>query len=107
VDPYNAKVLRAAMGAHFHVPVEIDVPLDRLGKRFARIARLDTQGTSIQSPKFRDYPCYLFGNEARGLPADVASASQFTAFTIPGSGAIESLNLATAVNLCAYELVRA
>ena len=107
VDPYNAKVLRAAMGAHFHVPVEIDVPLDSLGKRFARIARLDTQGTSIQSPKFRDYPCYLFGNEARGLPADVASASQFTAFTIPGSGAIESLNLATAVNLCAYELVRA
>lgn len=83
------------------------MPLDSLGNRFTLIARLDTHGTSIQSPTFRDYPCYLFGNEARGLPTDVDSASQFTAFTIPGSGAIESLNLATAVNLCAYELVRA
>jgi TrmH family RNA methyltransferase len=106
VDPYNAKVLRAAMGAHFHVPVETDVPLERLSERFTRIARLDTQGTSIQAPQFRDYPCYLFGNEARGLPTDIATGPKFTAFTIPGSGAIESLNLATAVNLCAYELVR-
>jgi TrmH family RNA methyltransferase len=106
VDPYNAKALRAAMGAHFHVPVEIGVPLDSLGTRFTRIARLDTQGTSIQSPQFRDYPCYLFGNEARGLPIEGVPAMQTTAFTIPGGGAIESLNLATAVNLCAYELVR-
>jgi TrmH family RNA methyltransferase len=106
VDPYNAKVLRAAMGAHFHVPVEIDVPLDSLSARFSRIARLETHGVSIQSPEFRDYPCYLFGNEARGLPADITPALQSAAFTIPGSGAVESLNLATAVNLCAYELVR-
>jgi TrmH family RNA methyltransferase len=27
-------------------------------------------------------------------------------FSIPGSGALESLNLATAVNMCAYELNR-
>jgi TrmH family RNA methyltransferase len=106
VDPYNAKVLRAAMGAHFHVPVETDVPLESLSERFTRIARLDTLGASIQAPQFRDYPCYLFGNEARGLPADLTSGPRFAAFTIPGSGAIESLNLATAVNLCAYELVR-
>lgn len=106
VDPYNAKVLRAAMGAHFHVPVETDVPLESLSERFTRIARLDTLGASIQAPQFLDYPCYLFGNEARGLPADLTSGPRFAAFTIPGSGPIESLNLATAVNLCAYELVR-
>ncbi|NDE02308.1 MAG: RNA methyltransferase, partial [Gammaproteobacteria bacterium] len=90
----------------FHVPVETDVPLESLSERFTRIARLDTQGTGIQAPQFRDYPCYLFGNEARGLPDDIATDPRFTAFTIPGSGTIESLNLATAVNLCAYELVR-
>jgi TrmH family RNA methyltransferase len=28
------------------------------------------------------------------------------AFMIPGSGAIESLNLAAVVNMCAYELSR-
>ena len=27
-------------------------------------------------------------------------------FTIPGSGAIESLNLASSVNMCAYEIRR-
>jgi len=106
VDPYNAKVLRAAMGAHFHVPVETDVPLETLVERYTHVARLDMQGTSIQSPQFRDFPCYLFGNEARGLPGDTATGARFTSFTIPGSGVIESLNLATAVNLCAYELVR-
>ena len=46
VDPYNPKVIRASMGAIFHVPVEIDVPLDSLQARFGRIACLDTQGDS-------------------------------------------------------------
>ena len=29
-----------------------------------------------------------------------------TAFSIPGSGAIESLNVAASVNICQYELAR-
>jgi len=37
VDVHNGKVVRASMGAIFHVPVEIDVPLDSLPARFPRM----------------------------------------------------------------------
>ncbi len=106
VDVHNGKAVRASMGALFHVPIEIDVPIESLPARFARIARLDLQGPSIAVPEFRGFDCYLYGNEARGLPRAVHAAVPTTAFTIPGSGAIESLNVAAAVNICQYELAR-
>lgn len=106
VDPHNAKVVRATMGAIFHVPIELDVELDSLRKRFARIACLDMAGESLQSPGFRTFDCYLFGNEARGVPREQLTALDAQPFTIAGSGAIESLNLASVVNICVYELNR-
>jgi TrmH family RNA methyltransferase len=107
VEPFNAKVIRASMGAVFHVPVETDVPLASLTARYPRIACLDTRGTPITAASFRDHDCYLFGSEAHGLPNAEAGAPAAALFTIPGSGLIESLNVAAAVNLCAYELTRA
>ncbi|MEO6080599.1 MAG: RNA methyltransferase [Steroidobacteraceae bacterium] len=106
VDVHNAKVVRASMGAIFHVPVEIDVPIDALPARFGRIACLDLQGQPIAAPAFRSFDCYLFGNEARGLPREVLAAVKAQAFTIAGTGAIESLNVAATVNICQYELSR-
>jgi len=104
VDPYNSKVVRSSMGALFHVPLEIEVPLDILPERFSRIACLDMKGQSINSAEFSDFDCYFFGNEARGVPLENKILNSATAFTIPGSGAIESLNLASAVNMCIYQL---
>lgn len=106
VDPYNAKAIRASMGALFHVPVEVDVALTDVQARYPRIARLDTGGESILAPSFRTFDAYLFGNEARGIPADVTRTLATCAFAIRGSGTIESLNVATAVNICAWELKR-
>lgn len=106
VDPYNPKVVRASMGAIFHVPIELDVELNSLSKRFARIACLDMNGDSLQSSRFKAFDCYLFGNEARGVPREQLSALSAQPFTIAGGGAIESLNLASAVNICVYELSR-
>lgn len=106
VDPYNSKVLRASVGAIFHVPVETDVPLVSLRARFPRLACLDMRGEPLQSATFREFDCYLFGNEARGVPRDQLAALDAQAFTIAGSGAIESLNVASAVNICVYELKR-
>jgi TrmH family RNA methyltransferase len=60
----------------------------------------------LQSQEFRQFDCYLFGNEARGVPRDQLGALDPRPFTIAGSGAIESLNLASAVNMCVYELNR-
>ena len=106
VDVHNGKVVRASMGAIFHVPVEIDVPMPGLSERFARIAALDLGGEPVASPAFRKFDCYVFGNEARGLPRDRMGALGARLFTIPGTGAIESLNVAAAVNMCLYELNR-
>lgn len=107
VDPYNPKVVRASMGALFHVPLEIEIPLSQLAERYRRIACLDLQGEALTTPAFPQHDCYLFGNEARGVPQEALADLAATPFTIAGAGAIESLNLATSVNICAYELVRA
>lgn len=104
VDPFNPKVVRASMGAIFHVPMELDVALADLQKRHTQFAYLDMQGKPISNPEFADYQCYLFGNEARGVPKEALAKCNAQAFTIPGSGAIDSLNLASAVNMCAYQL---
>jgi TrmH family RNA methyltransferase len=106
VDPYNSKVVRASAGAIFHVPVELEVPLQVLRERFGRIACLDMSGEAVQSPSFKTHDCYLFGNEARGLPHAEVAALAAQPFTIAGGGGIESLNLASAVNMCVYELSR-
>jgi len=106
VDPYNPKVVRSSMGAIFHAPLELDVELDSLRSRFPRIACLDMNGDSLQSASFRRFDCYLFGNEARGVPREQLAALGAQPFTIAGCGAIESLNLAATVNMCAYELSR-
>lgn len=106
VDPYNPKVVRSSMGAIFHVPLELDVELGALLERFPRIACLDMQGEPLQSAGFADFDCYLFGNEARGVPREQLGALGARPFTIAGCGAIESLNLATTVNICVYELNR-
>jgi len=106
VDVHNGKVVRASMGAIFHVPVEFDVPLESLAARFPRIASLDLAGGQVASKIFREFDCYVFGNEARGLPREQMSALGARPFTIPGTGAIESLNVAATVNICLYELNR-
>jgi RNA methyltransferase, TrmH family len=107
VDVHNSKVVRASMGAIFHVPVEFDVAMDSLPGRFARIATLDLEGQPVASKAFRDFDCYVFGNEARGLPREELAGLSARPFTIPGTRAIESLNVAATVNICLYELNRA
>jgi TrmH family RNA methyltransferase len=104
VDPFNSKVVRSSMGAIFHVPIELDVDLNDLQNRFKRFAYLDLQGHSIASKEFTEYDCYLFGNEARGVPHEELAECKADAFTIAGGGAIDSLNLASAVNICVYQL---
>ncbi len=106
VDPFNPKVVRASMGAIFHVPLETEVPLDGLSSRYNSVACLDLNGDQLTAESFRQHDCYLFGNEARGVPHEALAQLAATPYTIPGNGEIESLNLASAVNMCAYELVR-
>lgn len=104
VDPYNPKVVRSSMGAIFHLPIEQGVDLTELNQRFKRFAYLDMQGDKVNTPQFSNYDCYLFGNEARGVPKQSLADCNAQPFTIAGCGKIDSLNLASAVNICVYQL---
>lgn len=104
VDPFNPKVVRASMGAIFHVPIELNIAISDLYQRFTRFAYLDMGGQSINSSSFNHFECYVFGNEARGVPTEALSDCDAKAFTIKGCGNIDSLNLASAVNICLYQL---
>jgi RNA methyltransferase, TrmH family len=112
VDPYNSKAVRASMGAIFHVPVETDLPVQQVSQRYQRLAALQMSGEPISAAAFRGFDCYVFGNEARGLPPAEVAALGASPFTIPGAvtsaggPAIDSLNLAAAVTLSVYELSR-
>jgi TrmH family RNA methyltransferase len=104
VDPYNPKAVRASLGALFHVPIEQDISAASLRERFRKIACLDLSGDNTRAEHFAHFDCYIFGNEARGVPAELVETLDAQRFAIAGSGVLESLNLATAVNICAYEL---
>ena len=109
VDPFNPKVVRASMGAIFHVPIEIDVTLEDLNQEIRLVksfACLDINGKPLSDPAFKEHNCFIFGNEARGLPHEILKKMNIETFSIQGSGVLESLNLAASVNMSAYELRR-
>ncbi len=56
---------------------------------------------------FRDGDCLLFGSESKGLPAGVRERFAGRVIGIPmPTGAVRSLNLATAVGVVLYEALR-
>ncbi|MFN5010316.1 MAG: TrmH family RNA methyltransferase [Gammaproteobacteria bacterium] len=111
VDPYNAKVVRASMGAVFELPVETEVTLDTVAQRHPRAALLDVGGRAVSDGDLNDFSCLMFGNEARGATPAMRALASDAVFSIPhgalpGGARVESLNLAATVNICAYELSR-
>ena len=106
VDPFNPKVVRASMGAIFHVPMQTEVAIASIAKDYSRIAALDMEGADIAGSHFASNELFVFGNEARGIPREEMAQLQARMYSIPGSGAVESLNLGTVVSICLYALSR-
>ncbi|MDE0774741.1 MAG: RNA methyltransferase [Nocardioides sp.] len=112
VDLYNPKTLRASVGSAFHLPVavETDVAAAIAAARAAGLTVLAADGageTDLHAPgDLLDAPtAWVFGNEAWGLPAEVAALADHRV-RIPIRGRAESLNLSTAAALCLYESAR-
>lgn len=106
VDVYNPKVVRSAVGSHFHTPIVLglDVPtlLQRL--REAGIRTLAADGTgpvSLYETDLRTPHAWVMGNEAWGLPPELLGACD-EAVAVPLYGKAESLNLAMAATVCLY-----
>ncbi len=111
VDVYNPKVVRSAVGSHFHVPLVLglDVPalLDRLRERGIRSLAADgTAATSLFDADLVTPHAWVMGNEAWGLPSQLLDACD-EAVAVPLYGQAESLNLAMAATVCLYASARA
>lgn len=113
VDLYNPKTLRASVGSAFHLPIAVERNIaDALAWVQAQgliVLAADGGGTlSVFDADeiLRGRVAWLFGNEAWGLPADIAALAD-RQVAIPIIGRAESLNLATAAAVCLYASARA
>lgn len=103
VDPFNPKVVRASAGALFNVPV-VGASLDEV-----RSAGFDLIGTSSHlgdrhnEADWSGRVAIVLGNEAHGL-SDDADVDRWV--RIEHRGRSESLNVAMAATILAFEAVR-
>ncbi len=113
VDAYNPKTVRATAGSLFHLPVALapDPAAAVTAARAAGLLVLAADGAGEvdlfdAEPLLAQRTAWLFGNEAHGLPADLAALADHRV-RIPIHGRAESLNLATAAAVCLYASARA
>ena len=103
VDPFNPKVVRSTAGSLFRIPVvsaELDV-LQAAGLRV--LATSSHHGTAYTEADLTGRVAVVVGNEAHGVPDDAPVDGWLT---IPHAGAAESLNVAMAATVLAFEVAR-
>ncbi len=115
VDPYNGKCVRASAGSLFHLPVVTGVTVAAavaaLRAAGLRVLAADGAGERdldelTDAGELARPTAWLLGNEAWGLPAEVAALAD-AVVRVPIHGKAESLNLATAAAVCLYASARA
>jgi RNA methyltransferase, TrmH family len=115
VDPHSGKCVRATAGSLFHLPVAAGVPPAAAvaGLRDRGLTLLAADGAGAVDLDQADAAgllarptAWLFGNEARGLPAELRGLAD-EVVRVPIYGRAESLNLATAAAVCLYASARA
>ena len=108
VDPYDPKVIRASMGAIFHLLVSVQnepvIYPEECNNFFAFI--LDKNAKSLDdidpiSCKHKDLTL-IFGNEAAGLPKNFCTKYGATPVFIKQSANVDSLNLGVAASIAMH-----
>lgn len=111
VDAYNAKTVRASVGSLFHLPLAVE-PDPATAVRAAQgrgltVLAADGAGeVDLFDADLSGPTAWLFGNEAWGLPDELAALADHRV-AIPIHGRAESLNLSTAAAVCLYASARA
>ena len=108
VDPFNGKVVRSGMGAHFRLPIrDFTTWPDLLASLPASMVLhvADASGTQKYDEVDWTASCALIvGGEAAGPSAEARAAA--TAIYIPMQGRVESLNAAMAGTVILFEAAR-
>ena len=103
---WSPKVLRAAMGAHFHLRLFEACDLDRLRVACAVpwLATSPHAPRTVHEADLRGAVAWVFGHEGQGLSPSLVDAASTVRIPQPGHG--ESLNVAAAAAVCFFEQVR-
>jgi TrmH family RNA methyltransferase len=106
VDVHSSKVVRSTAGSLFHLPVvtglDVAATLQRLREHGIRTYAADGSGSTLLPAADLSVPhCWVMGNEAWGLAAEVREACD-DVVRVPIHGRAESLNLAMAATVCLY-----
>lgn len=108
VDPFNPKVVRAGMGAHFRVPLR---PLDpdmsaELRRDYPlRVLAAGDAPTRYDALDWRGAAAVIVGSEAEGVGEEVTALATARA-AIPLVAGVESLNAAVAGAILLFEAIR-
>ncbi|KQV63020.1 RNA methyltransferase [Nocardioides sp. Root122] len=111
VDAYNAKTVRASVGSLFHLPLAVEpdpaAAVRAAQERGLTVLAADGGGeVDLFDADLSGPTAWLFGNEAWGLPEELAALADHR-IAIPIHGRAESLNLSTAAAVCLYASARA
>ena len=106
VDIWNAKVVRAAMGASFHHPAfhsTAESLMSFLVNENAEMWGADTGGTPVDTAIAPARLALAVGNEGAGLSSSLR-AQVNRLVSLPISSAVESLNVSVATGILLYQL---
>jgi TrmH family RNA methyltransferase len=108
-DPFAPKAVRASAGSILRVPVAVhrDGPAAVAGLAAAGYTVVGTSSHGVAYDQFEpgSAPALLLGSEAHGLGPDVSALVERWV-SVPMSGLAESLNVAVAGSVLAFELAR-
>jgi len=107
-DPYNGKTVRSSMGSLFFISFFKDTPersrLHELMEENYSIYPLTLDGKrDIQDIRFPEQSVVVMGSESHGVRPDVLALMD-ESIRIPGWGHAESLNVAHAFSIAAFQL---
>jgi TrmH family RNA methyltransferase len=106
VDLWNAKVVRSAMGAHFHHPCLTGTWDDLNAFRKTRSIKMwaaDAAGSPLGSVAAPPRLALVVGNEGAGLSSQAREQADHLV-ALPIASTVESLNVAVATGILLYEL---
>jgi TrmH family RNA methyltransferase len=105
-DAFSPKAVRAGMGAHFRLPIQVmDWAQIRTHAEGLSVLLADTVGTSAWETDLRQPLALIVGGEASGASAD-AKAFANHSVAIPMRSTTESLNAAVAGSVLMFEVAR-